>query len=262
MYSQKQDPLNQPCHRGYRQHQQQRWPDQSQNIHEFSGLHPPPPTTQASVNNKRSSQGPISSIDHHRSLENQHLPYRNAPSTYHTSHLSHIRGPHMQHQQPRPSVLNCPPQHHVVRQQHHIQRPPSLGFHIGPSSNYTEPVETNAVHTLNYTEHVISPQNKEKMESGGSLSENVRTPTRQVSSNFQSKNPRALQPVDSNIRSDHLLLSDKCNSKQNVPCEATPVAAIPVMKRFQASILSPISKCFSHMLGAGKCYEETRTLIA
>jgi hypothetical protein len=262
MYNQTQDPLNQPCHVGYRLHQQQRWPDQTQTRHEFPGLHHPPPMTQASIHNKRASQGQISSLDRRHSLENAHIPYRNAPSGYHANHLPHMHARHVQHlTEPRLSSMNCPLQHRVIQQQHQIHRQQSLGYQVGPRAKYSEPVETKVVVKSElFEENSDSCQTAERLESTDIVKDATDTPGHVASTSFSSEilshRGRPLQPVDINTGPQQRELGN-LDLKENKPREATPVScrrscSLTPLNQSKPPTLSPISMCFSQMLGAGK----------
>jgi hypothetical protein len=257
MYNQ--DQSHQPFRAGYQQQQQQqhqqRWSEHRQ---DFLGLAPPAlmPTSTGRGNQPPQFQGIIS---HEHNLQARHI---NAPQTYHrlSSHRQHINGPPGSSPQFRSCNMRPPAPTQNLRPINYSQRLP-----VQPTSKHSYVSSFDGATSMQYapTIDVNNDSSTDVPEPFRVTHDIVHTPTRTPSINLCSnesigyvKKIQPLQCIDANAQVSQLpkncIAAKKITPRASTPKSMGHSHTHRSIHRTNFAAMSPITMCFTQMLGAGK----------
>lgn len=259
MYPPNQDQQHQSYHGAYRtNHQQQRWPDATPNRQDFQGVPPPPQV--ANLPCARGLAGaPQGMISHERHLS---IDIRN--QSHNSLHLQpyHRHGQHHHQISGHSTVRNAEIQL-VANANHQAQPPPPRSITCSNNDSRTQlpplrPVAKTVPFPLSSTDQQLPTADPQSLLKKEHIQASVRTqstdtPTTNHGHQLHSSSSTALQPVDSNCSSTRSQLVLASTTKKSL----TPLRKTSELNagRTKLSVMSPITMCFTQMLGAGKlCY--------
>jgi hypothetical protein len=261
MYNQ--DHSHQSFRAGYQQQQQQqqqqhqqRWSEHRQ---DFLGLAPPalvPPNT------GRGSQPPQfqGNISHEHNLQSRHI---NAPPTYHrlSSHRQHLNGLSESSPQFRSCTMRPPAPTQNLRPINYSQRLPAP-----PTSKHSYVSSFDGATSVQYAPTIdvhndISPDVPPETFRG--THDIVNTPTRTPSINLCSNESigyvnqiKPLQCIDANVQvaqvPKNCIAAKKITPRESTPKSMGHSHTHRSIHRTNFAAMSPITMCFTQMLGAGK----------